>query len=82
MFHSFESILIQIALARSNHLNFATNYKPLPTSNQLFLKEFGELLDLLQSLPVATVISGDFNIYVETECYPLNQFHQLLSYKM
>ena len=63
-------------------VNFTTIYRPPSTSILRFLSEFGKLLDFLQSLPVATVISGDFNIHVEAKNYPSNQFHQLLSDKM
>ena len=48
----------------------------------LFLKEFGELLALLQSFPIAAMIVGGFNIYVESNGDPSNQFHHLLSDKM
>ena len=64
LFQNFESIIIQIAFTGSGHLNFATICRPLSASIQRFSREFGEFFDFLQSLPVATVISGDFNIHI------------------
>ena len=82
VFDSFESILIQTVLPGTVHLNFATIYRPPSTSMPIFLREFGELLDLLQSFPVATMMAGDFNINAESKGYPSDGFHQLLSDKM
>ena len=60
VFDGFEAIMIQTVLPGTVHLNFTTIYRPPSTSMPLFLREFGELLDLLQSFPVATMIAGDF----------------------
>ena len=79
-FHSFEHILVQCTTGINEHINFATVYRPPSLSMAKFLEQFNQFLELLQSMSVPTIIShGDFNIYVEKDCYPADQFKQMLS---
>jgi exonuclease III len=64
-FTSFESLCVKLSI-RSSSITFLTVYRPPSSSIPTFLSEFSTLLDDLNCSPSELVISGDFNIHVDS----------------
>lgn len=64
-FPSFEAICIKLSIASSSFI-FLTIYRPPSTSIPNFIADFTSLIDTLNCSPSELIISGDFNIHVDT----------------
>jgi hypothetical protein len=64
-YESFENTIISVRHNNTTR-NLVYIYKPPGTNQQLFLSEFVSFLELTASFPPQTIISGDFNIQVDT----------------
>jgi hypothetical protein len=69
LFSSFESLCFKLTIASSSFI-FLTIYRPPSSSAYSFVSDFSILLDDLISSPSELIISGDFNLHVDSPSSP------------
>ena len=81
-FTSFESLCVRFTTtSKTKPLSFIllTIYRPPSSSKSIFLSEFSTLLEDLATTPSELIITGDFNIHVDTpDCPSSSPFLNLL----
>lgn len=74
---SFEHVIISVQWC-NHRLNFASIYRPPGSNITVFLDEFMSFAGFISSLPSPTIISGDFNIHLDTATNNSEMFKALL----
>ena len=77
IFTSFESIVISVKWL-NNSLNLASIYRPPQLSSTSFLHDFMSFVSFTSTLPSPTIISGDFNIHMDSSSNISTDFKSLL----
>lgn len=78
-FLSFESLCVQLTLSSSSY-TFLNIYRPPILSISQFISDFSTLLEHFASSPSEFIITGDFNIHVDTPAAPyVSSFLDLLA---
>jgi hypothetical protein len=68
-FPTFEALCIKVTISSKSY-TILTIYRPPSTSIAAFVSDFTSLLDNLNTQPSELIISGDFNIHVDTPTLP------------
>ena len=68
-FTSFESLCVQLTFSSSSY-TFMNIYRPPSLSMPQFISDFSSLLEHFASSPSEIIISGDFNIHIDTPLAP------------